>query len=187
MEFRIDCPCGEHVVVTEASAGATLTCACGRPISVPSLWELRVAAGLPAYDPGPELLIQHLLAAGKLPGTKLCLGCGFETEQVFEVRTECERSHVVDTGGSSCLTAGLIFWISPLWAAIRFFGPSDATQTEVLGRDTIFALPVPVCSDCHGTLRNRKRLKQSMQQIPEYRRLLEKFPWARVKLGKRIA
>ena len=126
MEFRIDCPCGEHVVVTEAAAGATLTCACGRPISVPSLWELRVAAGLPAYDPGPELLIQHLLAAGKLPGTKLCLGCGFETEQVFEVRTECERSHVVEylTGHGWEVTAQTM---REAYAANGFEFPEDET------------------------------------------------------------
>jgi hypothetical protein len=42
-EFRVPCSCGQSIVVTEASAGASLTCSCGRSILVPPLRRLRQA------------------------------------------------------------------------------------------------------------------------------------------------
>jgi hypothetical protein len=41
MTFVIDCACGHRLRVTEGDAGATVPCACGRAIAVPSLRELR--------------------------------------------------------------------------------------------------------------------------------------------------
>jgi hypothetical protein len=184
MDFRLDCPCGEHVTVTEASAGATLKCGCGRPISVPSLPTLRVAAGLPPEVLGPEQVIARLLATGKLPG-KVCLGCGFETDQVLDVLTECETIYRTNTG------TPLWFWLVtsviflPFVHFIYVLFRMDGEEAQSHGRETIFVLPIPVCEHCRGNLRRRKRLKNAMRQIPEYRRLLEKFPWARVKLRRR--
>ena len=42
-EFSVACACGDQVTVTEAVAGTTLLCRCGRSIRVPSLSELRSA------------------------------------------------------------------------------------------------------------------------------------------------
>jgi len=181
MDFRIDCPCGEHIVVTEGSAGATLACSCGRPISVPSLPALRVAAGLPPEVSSPEQIIDRLLAAGKFPGTKVCIGCGFETDQVLDVLTVCETQYRTTTD------MPLWFKVVALMISLPFghwFYPRDGTA-QWHGRDTIFLLPIPACEHCQRKLRRRKLLKKSMQQIPEYRSLLEKFPWAGVKLRKR--
>jgi hypothetical protein len=41
MAYSISCPCGMQVEVSEAQAGAWVTCSCGRNVSVPSLRELR--------------------------------------------------------------------------------------------------------------------------------------------------
>jgi hypothetical protein len=182
MEVRIDCPCGEQVIVTDASAGATLTCTCGRPISVPSTPALRVAAGLPPYDYSPEQVIEHLLATGRLPGTNVCIHCGFETDQILEAYTECETQYRSDAGMPVWFTVvtGIFLPLSPLLHLFR----SDEGEVRWHGRDTKFLLPVPACEHCQGLLRRRKLLKKCMQQIPEYRRLLEKFPQARVKLRR---
>jgi hypothetical protein len=181
MEIRIDCPCGEHVTVTEASAGATLKCDCGRPISIPSTPALRVAAGLPPYDYSPEQVLEQMLAAGRLPGTNVCIHCGFETAQVLEVDTECETIYRTNTG--------VPVWFSLITALIHFpFGlllRGTDGEVQSFGRDTKFRLPIPGCEHCQRLLRRRKLLKQCMQQIPEYGRLLEKFPEARLKLRTR--
>ncbi|HEV8000585.1 MAG TPA: hypothetical protein VGP63_11950 [Planctomycetaceae bacterium] len=180
MDVRIECPCGEHVIVTEASAGATLTCDCGRPISVPSLPALRVAAGLPPYDYSPEQVIEQLLAKGRLPGTNVCIHCGFETEQVLEVETECETQYRSNSG--------MPFWfvlVTALMAPITLLFRWGEGEVQWHGRDTRFLLPIPACEHCQRLLRRRKLLKEGMQRIAEYRRLLEKFPQARLKLRAR--
>jgi hypothetical protein len=45
-EFHMACACGAQVTVTEALAGTSLRCRCGRSICVPSLSELRSAQDL---------------------------------------------------------------------------------------------------------------------------------------------
>jgi hypothetical protein len=180
MDFRIDCPCGGHIVVTEGSAGATLACACGRPLSVPSLAALRLAAGLPAEVVGPEQIVGRLLAKGMLPGTKDCIGCGFESHQVFDVLTECETEY--RTSSETPLWLKLI--IGLLTLPFHFHVLFGRGEVHWHGRDTIFMLPVPICEQCRRRLRRRKRLKEGMRRIPEYGPLLDKYPWARVTLRK---
>ena len=180
MDFRIDCQCGAHITVTEGSAGATLTCACGRRLSVPSLPALRVAAGLTPEVLGPEQIVARLLAAGKLPGTKDCIGCGFETDQIVDVLTECETQY--RTSSEMPLWLCVILSVISLPFALLF---SRGGETQWHGRDTSFVLPVPVCEQCQRRLRRRKLLKQCMRRIPVYGPLLDKFPWARVTLRKR--
>jgi hypothetical protein len=182
MDFRIDCPCGEHLTVSEGSAGATLECSCGRPISVPSLQALRASVGLPRVDLGPEQVIAHLLAAGKLPGTKACIHCGLETNQILLVRTECELQYLSESRTPVWLSALIFFVFLPV--AHVFFSQRGG-DGQLHGRDTVLLLPIPACERCERALGSRKRLQKGMRQIPEYRRLLEKFPWARVELQKR--
>src|SRR5262245_19062087 len=104
MDFRINCPCGSHVMVTEGAADGTRQCSCGRTLAVPSLKELRLQAGLPAYNISPELMIEHLLAAGELPGSQACARCGAHTDDLILVLTRCEQSWTRRTGGFSWLT-----------------------------------------------------------------------------------
>ena len=180
MDFRIDCPCGGHIVVTEGSAGATLACACGRPLSVPSLPALRVAAGLPAEIVGPEQIVDRLLAKGRLPGTKDCIGCGFETDQIFDVVTECETTY--RTSSETPLWVKVI--VNLLLLPFHYHAHFGKGEVHWHGRETVFLLPVPICEHCRRSLRRRKRLKEGMRRIPEYGPLLDKYPWTRVTLRK---
>jgi hypothetical protein len=178
MDFRIDCQCGRHNMVNEGSAGATIACDCGRLISVPSLSALRVQAGLPPYDPGPVMLLQHLLSTGQLPGTKICVSCGHQTDHVVAVLTECETTHRTETGGRSWMMAILVL---SFWPALFFM--SRRREVAEYGRDTVLSLPLPLCEYCRKTLRGRKVIKQALWKIPLYCQLLHKFPGAKVTLG----
>ena len=44
-EIPLPCECGQHILVTEGMAGASVRCPCGRTIAVPSLGEIRRLAG----------------------------------------------------------------------------------------------------------------------------------------------
>jgi hypothetical protein len=178
MEFTLTCQCGADIQVRDTSAGATLTCRCGRPISVPSLAALRTQAGLPPVDLGPELVIQHMLKQRLLPGTKTCVGCGQATDRIVEVFTACERKHRIETG-TSWWVSGILFLVFFPIAIVLF---RERRETHEFGRDTDFLLPLPVCDNCQRPLGNRKQLKKWMQQIPQYGRLLHKFPDAVVNI-----
>jgi hypothetical protein len=76
MKVRLACECGQEVVVTEGSAGASLPCECGRSIKVPSLGELRQRGTfgdvprLPSRDPEQRYRLAK-------PGSGVPLvGCG---------------------------------------------------------------------------------------------------------------
>src|SRR5947209_20168062 len=66
MRLVVPCECGNPVSVMEGDAGSTVTCRCGRAVSVPSLRELRRQSGAPETRPSPEMAIEALLLAGKL-------------------------------------------------------------------------------------------------------------------------
>jgi hypothetical protein len=175
MNFNIHCPCGKDVSVTEGAAGASFPCSCGRKISVPSLAQLRVQAGLPAVNLGPELTVQHLLAAGMLPGTRNCGVCGLDTDERIQVLSECET--VWSRDNSSMLQFAAIFLFSPLFA---MFARRHEGAEETHGRETSFTLPLPACTDCQKSLKHRKTLQAAFMRIPEYERLLRKFPETRL-------
>jgi hypothetical protein len=50
MEYTLQCPCGAQEVVGEGSAGARLSCACGRVLIVPTLHELRRSEGVLRFN-----------------------------------------------------------------------------------------------------------------------------------------
>ena len=117
VEFGLHCDCGKDLVVTEGSAGASIRCDCGRPVEVPGLKELRTLAGLPAYDPSPELVIEQMLASGELPLENECIECGVSTNRLLRVKVECERVWK-RRAYAGCL-AFLFGGLSILWAVSR--------------------------------------------------------------------
>jgi hypothetical protein len=178
VDFNIDCPCGKQNTVSGGSAGATIVCACGQAITVPSLSKLREQAGLPPYDPGPLLLIQHLLATNQLPGTKLCAACGHETDRVVEVRAQCEKSYRTESNDRSF--GVFAFWFLFFWPVLLF--KSRRRTVNEFGRDLVLSLPLPVCDFCRKSLKRRKAIKQAVQKIPLYGELLQKYPDAKLTL-----
>jgi hypothetical protein len=180
MNFRIPCSCGQFVTVTEGAADGTAHCPCGRVLSVPSLKELRLQAGLPPYNISPEKMIEHLLLARELPGSRNCARCGVPTENLVQVTTECERTWKRRTGGFSWLP--LIFSILLLPFRDWLWGSVEEEDEEECGQDKIYVLPLPVCRLCAPNVRGTTVLKECMKTIPVYDQLLEKFPEAKVRV-----
>jgi hypothetical protein len=182
MDFEVCCECGEFVVVSEGAAGASLKCACGRRLVVPSLDELRAQAGLPPTLPSPELAIEYLLAAGLLAGAKSCVCCRADTREMIVVSAECERALTNHSGGR-VWASFFGFWLTAILFPIAVWLREQRSE-EVHGRDKFYRLPLPVCASCKPNVRGTTALKQYLRQIPEYRRLLDKFPDARVAVCK---
>jgi hypothetical protein len=193
MDYQIACACGRNVDITEGAAGANLPCLCGRTITVPTLEELRIAAGQPPHQPSPELVIEHLLAEGRLPGSQVCTACDANTDETVLVMVECERSWTSHASELNWRT--LILWlflpmllILPVW----IFHHALQGQREHLetgeetehGTNKFYRLPLPLCYHCKHGLRGRRGLKKCLRRIPDYDRLLEKFPDAAVTLCK---
>jgi hypothetical protein len=164
-------------MVREGLAGTRRQCSCGRVIVVPPLHELRRQIGLPPYEVSPELVIEHLLTTGDLLEDHGCVCCGAPADELLFIETECERRQVRESGGLSwpvLLVTGLMFgfWI---WLFQR-------RETREYGKDKIYTLPLAVCPACRPTLGSAKEIKDAMRRVPEYGRLLDKFPDAAVRL-----
>jgi hypothetical protein len=170
MEFRLDCACGIPLKVSEAAAGGSVQCLCGRTVPVPQLTELRVRAGLPPYHISPEVLIEHQLASGELPPNRICVNCGGHTEGQAVIVTQCERAHVKARGD----TPWIVFLISPLLYCLDRMWRSR--EVVVQGKDKIYRLPLPVCEACRPQLRRRRAVREWMRRIAVYDQLLDKFP-----------
>ncbi len=179
MDFRVYCRCGLYQIVTEAAAEGSIDCPCGLVVAVPTLREMRVQAGLPPFQISPEKVIEHLLLAGQLPGSKSCVQCATQTDNCIQVCVECERAWKDGQGvsWSTVIVAVLFGWLFAYWAHAH----ERATAREY-GDDKIYVLPLPVCSGCQPTLRGRKKLKQALSSISEHSQLLEKYPDAQLTL-----
>jgi hypothetical protein len=176
MDFLVPCECGAPTRVSEGSAGAKIPCACGRTITVPPLHVLRAEIGLSPY-PGvsPEMAVERLLAAGRLPADHFCVGCGRETDQVAQVRAECERA-VVRGGGFSWATL-LLSW---LFLPVIIF---QGDEPQEYGQDKVYWLPLVLCEGCQRAAQDRGTLWDYFQRVPLYRELLMKFPSASVEFA----
>ncbi len=185
MEFRVDCPCGEHIMVSEGAAGVTFECVCGKPIVVPSLSELRTRAGLPTNAVSPEFIVEHFLVAGEIPGGNGCVDCGGEPADVVHIETECERVWKQRSGGFSWTAAVLLLiFCQPLliYYLFWFYVYGDRGVEKEFGRDKIYALPLRICPQCRPRLNDPVEIKRCLRRIPEYDLLLEKFPAAIVRV-----
>lgn len=174
MNFNLPCSCGNEVVVTEGSAGAIVTCSCGRKIDVPGLKELRQQQGLTPYDASPELLLERLRDDGELTAGKQCIECGVVTSNVLEVQADCEQGWERGSDGFDWST----FFVSFLLFRLLFFRWGRGSRQ--LAHAKAYILPLGVCAVCEGRLTRPAQLKEAARKIPLYQRLLDKFPEARV-------
>jgi hypothetical protein len=171
MNFRVSCDCGEVLVVPERSAGARLSCTCGREVRVPALHELRVSAGLPPYPLSPEMEIEHMLGTDSFPRRDLCTRCAAETDARIQVLVQfgeqrSERS-VMDY---------IAFFLIFGWIGLLF-----ARKGERSGFDKVYHLPLHVCPDCQSRVRRLRQVRECLCKVDVYDRLLEKHPYAEVR------
>lgn len=179
MDFRIQCPCGLAMTISEAAAGSVTKCACGKDVKIPEWTELRVRAGLPPYNVSPELLIEHILQNRELPFDNKCLRCEVPTDHLIQVLTTCEKTLVQQSGGGiwSILVATLLG--GALWGALA---SQMRGEEKVHGRDKRYLLPLRICPDCARTLKSRQEIKMCLCAVPTYNLLLDKFPDAEISL-----
>lgn len=179
MQYRIYCECGESVTVAETAAGTSAPCRCGRTVVIPSLRELRRLAGVPESSPSPEMAVEALLLAGKLPEEDHCVLCGTETSATVCCKTECERARV--RGGQPPLWAYLLGYLTFGWLGV-LIAELTAGEEREWGKDRVFPLPLRVCDACRRGLTNPAAVKAALCRVPLYQRLLAKYPRARVSL-----
>jgi hypothetical protein len=183
MFYRIPCQCGDDVTVAETLAGTKIPCHCGRMVAIPSLRELRRLSGSHQEEIQPEMEVESLLLANRLPEEDCCILCGAATDHSICCRTECEKAQVK--------TDRWPWWVWLLvlltCGAILAFGmivvlAGTKGQTTEHGKDRTYDLPLRICADCRQQLTNELEIKDAMWEVPAYQRLLEKYPDAKVTL-----
>lgn len=174
MAFKLDCPCGREIAVAASDAGATVLCACGHSVRVPSLSELRISAGQEAIPLTIVERIRDALAAGDLPIGQNCAVSGRPTRDLMYFHVECERVSTREQGAVGWLTTLFFFLSKHLWAV------SDG-PIEEHGRQTGVEVPIRIDVEFHERLLagcSQRRLRDYLRQVPLYAELLEEFPSA---------
>ena len=122
--------------------------------------------------------VEALLLAARLPEEDDCVLCGTTTDHYICCRTECERAQVKDDRP---------WWVWLL--AFVTFGVLGAAvvaaskgQTTEHGKDRVYDLPLRICDQCRQQLTHEDEIKDAMWEVPIYRRLLERYPDAKVSL-----
>lgn len=172
--YPVACECGQVHQVPATMAGSRFPCACGREVSVPSLGRLKASVGQSAVS--AEVRIEQMLQRGMLPEETSCLVCRKPTKDVAHAWTVCERATVQQPGG---WVTSLLSFVTILWGFIIFYKQLRETSE---GRDLRFRLPLRVCRDCTDQLRDPRRLKETLLDVPVYSDLLQKYPDADVSL-----
>jgi hypothetical protein len=153
MDYPIRCECGHEMLVNEGSAGASIPCACGRIVEIPSLGALRTSIGLSTVDVPLEIDVWSKVESGELPPPR-CIGCGGAGEQISYV-AECEQIDQRTSHDKWPLLQGLIFAMgllaNSLVIAYRING-RDETVTTTYGREVVIPVPVRCCAACQNAL-----------------------------------
>jgi hypothetical protein len=177
VDYELTCECGNKIRVRETAAGAREECVCGRTIVVPSLHELRRRAGFDEPKLSPEKTVETLLLAGKLPQEDHCVLCSCATDDFILCTTECERAYV-QSGRPPWWVYLLGYMTFGLIGTVLVH--STKTSAQEWGRDRVFTLPLRVCAGCQPRLTEHESLRAALWRVPVYRRLLEKYPQARI-------
>jgi hypothetical protein len=177
MKYEVRCACGKPRVVTGADAGATLRCACGRAVEVPSFHQLRTAGGEAAT---PLLVrVRTLIGSGALPGERVCAVCRRPTGGMARIGMGCEE----ESGGqpayaskTGCLFFAVFGWLAPVAIATT----SQVAKAE--SPDVSLVAPLPVCEACRPVLTQQAELRKALRQIPDYAAVLDQYPGTQLSL-----
>jgi hypothetical protein len=115
-----------------------------------------------------------------------CAVCGAAGAPV-ECVVECERS-IRKSGGGHWVAAALAILLAAVISPwLLLFREGRDQEPRVFGRDLTLTLPLPVCTVCRGGLTTQAETKKALGHVPEYRRLLEKYPQAKVRVRREAA
>jgi len=169
--------------VTEGAAGTFLECSCGRTVRVPSLNELR-QQGL-GGEVNPILEIEHLGARAELPQARHCAWCGEPTAEILPALVQCEKTRLRGPGGFGQLVLSFILFLFGGW--LLFFLRTIIRAQEVLvGKELTVSVPLRMCGRCSDRTRGVSKRKQQrvlkglLAKTPVYKRLLDRYPDARL-------
>jgi hypothetical protein len=176
--YQVTCQCGAAQNVNLTQAGSTIVCRCGCNVEVPSLVRLKSAAGEESVSPDFE--IEHLLQANALPLEKDCLICHRTTQHVFHVQVDCERA--INKSSRSRSEGCAFVLVGGLWGYFLYRTlMRDQSQIQH-GRDLLFKLPLRICERCASDVQTSEEARLAMMESSLFRRLLEKFPNAKITL-----
>src|SRR5690349_3987580 len=114
MRYPVRCECGTDYRFTAAQAGSRYTCPCGRELAVPSLSQMKMAAGEEVLS--PEVRLEQMLQLGMLPQQTRCVCCRTATPGVAHFWAICERAFVEKD-------ASRVWWAIALsWLFFGVFG-----------------------------------------------------------------
>jgi hypothetical protein len=176
MGFSVACECGNRLPVAPAMCGSTATCACGRRLQLPSLSELRVAAGLSAFEVSIRDRVKALGLEGRLPTERGCVVCARQTRHSMECLVECERPWVKAPGFGK---AFLLFLFSPILAVAQL--KQELEDHEVHGRESVVRTPIRICQPCFESARvSKRRCLELLRKTELYGQLLDAYPKAAI-------
>ena len=170
MAYHVICACGNQIIVELSEAGTSKNCQCGATANVPSLSALKNQAG--EEQLGPEMMIRYLY--GEEPvGGRVCARCnGTPIDRVWCL-VECEAS--------STKKDSLLYWLFVGWGSAvieSYLKPSKVHDAKVV------EFYVSLCAACQETSAAANSLWGSLKTRPEFARLLEKYPNAKIWTGK---
>lgn len=131
----------------------------------------------------PDVMIETLLRENRLPEERHCANCGVRTDDLRIAEIFCQQALAVQ---ESRVTYP---WFLSLFAGLfgGAFGwllfSSASGETEVLGEDIFYLLPVRLCTHCGKDLTDQHMVRL-FQTVPVYQDLLFKYPNSRIRVAR---
>ena len=125
-----------------------------------------------------------MLRDGDLPPGQLCMVCGRQTDNAYDVYVQCESRWVKGPGIKRYLFVILTivflpFWL--LWALVGIWLLDEKRQE--LGRDRGVTTPLRLCAECRPEVlktRRQSKLRRVLSEVPVYASLLRESPTAKI-------
>ena len=191
LQVTLSCGCGRSVVARAKDAGGSVPCACGKPVAVPRLSELRSLAGSDAFVTNPAEAIRKQQAQGIRPAGDRCLLCGSMSPVFYACHALCESSHLKRGDADSSDNFGIllfrILFIPVLINAIYMSLRKKPSESEVRGHDIEVEFALPVCDPCAATtgkVTRPKIAKRLMANVPILAELLAYYPQLNLKINR---
>jgi hypothetical protein len=169
MAYTVACECGKNHSVHGGQANSSFACDCGKTVEVPRLSTLRSSAGEAPL--GLEYTIEQGIRNGTFPTANTCAHCQKKTSDTVYIWALCDRATVEEGGWK-------MNWIPLIFGWLSF---SNSEEKEV-GRDVQYRLPLRLCKECEGI--SGETLKAAFEDEPVYKRLLAKYPDAKLSMSK---